>query len=128
MIIQAHFNRAINCIPARIVIRLMFRVSNSTHHSYNILFNILCTLILYHPERGSTPIMIFSESYTKSRTGHYFSISDFECIIRLIILSVFLITCCCMPCETYGRNGMTQKFKIFSVNINTLNTRIRVKL
>ena len=59
VIIQALFNRAIRCIQARIVLRLMFWVSSSTHHSYNILFNILCILILYHPERRSTSIMFF---------------------------------------------------------------------
>ena len=37
VIIQALFNQAISCIQARIVLRLMFRVSSSTHHSYNIL-------------------------------------------------------------------------------------------
>ena len=48
-------------------------------------------MILYHPERRSTAIMIFSEfeSFTKSGTGHYVSISDFDCIIRLIILLFF---------------------------------------
>ena len=59
VIIQALFNRALRCIHTWIVLRLMFWVSISTHHGYNILFNILCTLILYHPERRWTPIMFF---------------------------------------------------------------------
>ena len=40
VIIQALFNRALSCIHTWIVLRLMFRVSISTQHNYNILFNI----------------------------------------------------------------------------------------
>ena len=89
MIIQALFYGAISCIQARIVLRLMFQVSSSTHHNYNIISNILGTLILYHPERRLTPIMYSSKHFTKSGTSYSFSIKDFECIIRLTSLSFF---------------------------------------
>ena len=89
VIIQALFYGAICCIQARIVLRLMLWVSSLTHHSYNIISNILGTFILYHPERRLTPIMYFSKHFTKSGTSHYFSIRDFEYIIRLTSLSCF---------------------------------------
>ena len=52
-------NRPLSCIHTWIILRLMFRVSISTHHKYNILFIILCTFVLYHPARRVTPNIIF---------------------------------------------------------------------
>ena len=75
----------------------MFRVSISTHHDDNILYKIVCTFILYHPERRSTAIMIFSEYLTKSGTGHYVS-------IRLHILLTMLFRS--MSIHGYNANDL----------------------